>query len=183
MSRRHARGEHWKFASLAHEIAVSRDGCLEYLERYRIEPNELAVTRPWAAGDAAYLGTTLMSGRPIEPGVAERLHVELGRLAGVRAAADRLDDRMLLVRLLGVSGAAFHDARRWIGDYSASLRPGRHPSAACRRAWERHNNHERISMALQGCEHQLRSLRASYPLLTFASIEADILAVHRETRG
>jgi len=121
MSGRHARGEHWSFASLAHELAVSRDGSLEYLERYRIQPHELAALRSWAAGDASYLGTTLMSGRPIEPGVAERLHIELGRLAGVRAAADRLDDRVLLVRLLSVSGAAFHEARRWIRDYGARL--------------------------------------------------------------
>ena len=121
MSGRHARGERWKFASLAHEIAVSRDGSLEYLERYRIQPNALAVSRPWAVGDASFLGTTLMTGRPIEPGVAERLHIELGRLADVRAAADRLDDRVLLVRLLSASGPPFHEARRWIRDRSASL--------------------------------------------------------------
>jgi urease accessory protein len=121
MSGRQARGERWKFAALAHEIAVSRDGSLEYLERYRIHPNKGDVSRPWVAGDASYLGTTLMTGRPIEPGVAERLHAELGRFAGVRAAADRLDDRVLLVRLLSVSGPAFHEARRWIEDRSASL--------------------------------------------------------------
>ncbi len=45
MSDRHARSERWTFASVAHELAVSRDGSLEYLERYRIEPNELAVGR------------------------------------------------------------------------------------------------------------------------------------------
>jgi len=121
MSGRHARGERWQFASLAHEIAVSRDGALEYLERYRIQPNEVDVLRPWVAGDASYLGTILMTGRAMEADVAERLHVELGRLVGVRAAADRLDDRVLLVRLLSVSGPAFHEARRWIGDRSASL--------------------------------------------------------------
>ena len=121
MSGRQARGERWQFASLAHEIAVSRDGSLEYLERYRIQPNVMAVSRPWASGDASYLGTILMTGRAMEADVAERLHVELGRLAGVRAAADRLDDRVLLVRLLSVSGPAFHEARRWIGDRSASL--------------------------------------------------------------
>jgi len=81
----------------------------------------MALSRTWAAGDASYLGTTLMTGRRIEPSVAERLHVELGRFAGVRAAADRLDDRVLLVRLLSMSGPAFHAARRWIGDCSASL--------------------------------------------------------------
>jgi urease accessory protein len=121
MSGREARGERWKFTSLAHELSVSREGSLEYLERYRIQPSELAVSRPWAAGDASYLGTTLMTGRPIEPGAAERLHIDLGRLTGVRAAADRLDDRVLLVRLLSVSGPAFHEARRWIRDRNASL--------------------------------------------------------------
>jgi len=121
MSGRQARGERWNFASLAHEIAVSRDGSLEYLERYRIQPNDVDVLRPWAAGDASYLGTTLMSGRAIKPGGAERLHVELGRFAGVRAAADLLGDRVLLVRLLSAFGPVFHDARRWIGDRRASL--------------------------------------------------------------
>ena len=120
MSGRHARGERWKFASLAHEIVVSRDGAREYVERYHIQPNELAVARPWVTGDASYFGTTLMSGRPIEADNAERLHIELGRLAGVLAAVDRLDERILLVRLLSASGASFHKARRWISDWSAS---------------------------------------------------------------
>jgi urease accessory protein len=121
MSGRHARGERWNFASLANEIVVSRDGAPEYLERYRIQPNDLAVSRPWAAGDASYLGTTVMSGRSIGPGVAERLHNELARLAGVRAAVDRLDEQVLLVRLLSASGPPFHDAWRWIRNCSASL--------------------------------------------------------------
>jgi len=121
MSGRQARGERWQFTSLAHELAVSRDGSLEYLERYRIQPRVTAVSRPWAAGDAAYLGTTLITGQPIESAVAEHLHVELGRLAGVRAAADRLDDRVMLVRLLSACGPAFHEARRWIGDRSAGF--------------------------------------------------------------
>jgi urease accessory protein len=118
MSGRHARGERWQFASLAHELAVSRDGVLEYLERYRLQPDERDVSRAWAAGEASYLGTTLMSGRPIDTGVAEHLHRELARLADVRAAADRLDDRVLLVRLLSESGAAFHEARRWIREWN-----------------------------------------------------------------
>jgi urease accessory protein len=124
MSGRQARGERWRFASLAHEFTVSREGSLEYLERYRIQPHEVDASRPWAAGDASYLGTILMTGRPVEPGVVERLHIELGRLTGVRAAADRLDDRVLLVRLLSVSGPAFHEARRWIGIRSGSLLAG-----------------------------------------------------------
>src|SRR4029077_18937906 len=46
MSGGKARGERWTFASLAHELSVSRDGSLEFLERYRIQPSELAVSRP-----------------------------------------------------------------------------------------------------------------------------------------
>jgi urease accessory protein len=111
MSGRQARGERWQFASLAHEILLRRDGAPEYLERYRIHPTEMAVSWPWVAGDASYLGTILMSGRPVEPGVAERLHIELGRLAGVRAAVDRSDERVLLVRLLSACGPPFHEAR------------------------------------------------------------------------
>jgi len=121
MSGRQARGERWQFTSLAHELSASRDGSLEYLERYRIQPSVLAVSRPWAASDASYLGTTLITGRPIEPDAPERLHLELGRIAGVRAAADRLGDRALLVRLLSPFGPAFHEARRWIRDRSEAL--------------------------------------------------------------
>jgi len=115
MSGRQAHGERWKFASLAHEVAVRRDGALEYLERYRIQPNDVDVSRTWAAGDASYLGTILMTGRPVEPDFAERLHIELARFGGVLAGVDRLDNRVLLVRLMGGSGPAFHAARRWVG--------------------------------------------------------------------
>jgi hypothetical protein len=62
-----------------------------------------------------------MSGRPIEPAVAERLHIELGRLAGVRAAVDRLDERVFLVRLLSASGPPFHEVRRWIRVCGANM--------------------------------------------------------------
>lgn len=104
-------------------IGVQTGGCPHTAIREDASMNfdELAVSRPWAAGDASYLGTTLMSGRSIDPGVAERFHAELGRLAAVRAAADRLDDGVLLVRLLAVSGAEFHEARCRIRDCSASL--------------------------------------------------------------
>ena len=123
MGGRQARNERWKFASLAHELAVSRGGSLEYLERYRIEPDERDVCRSWLAGDAAYLGTTLATGRELEPGAAERLHAELGAIAGVRAAADLIDRRLLLVRLMGMSGPRFHEARVLVMASLAGLFP------------------------------------------------------------
>jgi urease accessory protein UreH len=115
MSGRKARGEHWKFATLAHELAVSRTGLLEYLERYRIEPNDEDMSRPWVASDASYLGTTLMTGRQADADAVERLLEELGALDGVRAAVDELDRRFLLVRLLASSGSRFHEARARVG--------------------------------------------------------------------
>ena len=115
MSGRQARGERWMFASLAHEFTVSRGDALEYLERYRIDASERDVSRSWIAGDASYLGTTLATGQEIEQGAAERLHAELGAIAGVRAAVDKLDVRVLLVRLMGMSGPPFHEARVRVG--------------------------------------------------------------------
>jgi urease accessory protein UreH len=91
---------------------VSRDGALEYLERYRIQPIDAGLSRMWAVGDASYLGTTLLTGRLTEPDLAERLHMKLAPLAGIRAAVDRLDDRVLLVRLLSTFGPAFYEAWR-----------------------------------------------------------------------
>ena len=111
MGGRHARREHWMFSSLAHELKVSRGSALEYLDRYRIEPNQSDPCRPWVAGAAAYLGTTLVSGPEIVPDMAERLHAELGAVEGVRAAVDAIDRRLLLVRLMGMSGPPFHAAR------------------------------------------------------------------------
>jgi urease accessory protein UreH len=109
----------WEIRFARHEIVVSRDGFLEYLERYGIQPNEVELSRAAAASDASYFGTTLLTGWPIDPDAAERLHAELGGPAAVRAAADRLEDRMLLVRLLSAFGPAFHEARYRIRDRCA----------------------------------------------------------------
>jgi hypothetical protein len=45
----------------------------------------------------------------------ERLHGELGALGGVRAAVDGLGHRLLLVRLMALSGPRFHEARARVG--------------------------------------------------------------------
>jgi urease accessory protein len=108
---RHARGERWMFAALGHELKVFVAGSLAYLERYRLGRDEPHATRTWAAGDAVYLGTAFASGLGIEPEAAERLHADLTAIAGVKAAVDWLDRRMLLVRLMGRSGPPFHSAR------------------------------------------------------------------------
>lgn len=111
MNGREGSGERWAFEALSHELKVVRDASLEYVERYRLTPQDRRTDRAWVAGDAAYFGTVLSSGRIVEPSAVVALHDELSRLDRVRAAADRLDARLLLVRLMAAGGAMFRDAR------------------------------------------------------------------------
>lgn len=111
MSGREARGERWQFAELSHELRLRRSGTDCYLERYRITPDSVP-TRPWAAGDASYFGTMLAVRPRSDAGMAEEIHGTLAELAGIDAAAEALDDTLLLVRLMSGSGVAFHAARQ-----------------------------------------------------------------------
>jgi urease accessory protein len=120
MAGRVGRGERWRMSSLAHELRLAQDGRLEYLERYTIRPASCedppeggrhCVTAPWIAGDADYFGTAIVKGVSAAPEFAERLHFELAGVEGIQAAADALSDRLVVVRMMSVSGAAFHRAR------------------------------------------------------------------------
>ena len=104
-------GERWRFSSLAHELALRREGSLEYLERYEIVPAERPVNHPWIARDACYFGTTFVGGPTADAAAGLRLHDELAALDGVRAAADAVDRRLLVVRLTASAGVPFHEAR------------------------------------------------------------------------
>jgi urease accessory protein UreH len=112
MAGREARGERWQFASLAHELRVSRGGALAYLERYRVTPSERGVSHPWIASDACYFGTTLASDQRVDTNAAERLHSDLAQMSGLHAAVDLLDEGFLLARLMGSWGVPFHAARK-----------------------------------------------------------------------
>ena len=107
-----ADGERWAFTELSHELRVVRAGLLEYLERYRIAPCHHPADRAWIAGASSYVGTVLASGWAVEAPIVTALHEELSRMEGVRAAADRLDRRVCLVRALADSGEIFREARR-----------------------------------------------------------------------
>lgn len=120
MNGRSGRGERWLFTSLRHELRVSRGGVLEYLERYRLTPAEDPVDGAWSTADAQFFGTTIVTGRFVEAGEPDRLSGAVDSVGGVRAAADRLADALLVVRLMSPSGARFHEARsllqRLVGD-------------------------------------------------------------------
>jgi len=125
MCGRHARGERWQFASLAHELKVVRDGALQYLERYRIEPGGGRFDRPWMAGEAAYFGTTLAAdtdGARTER-AGERLQAELRCISGLESGVDVVGGTLLVVRLMAVSGVAFRQARAAIAGLAASWEP------------------------------------------------------------
>ncbi|MEQ1868801.1 MAG: urease accessory protein UreD [Vicinamibacterales bacterium] len=111
MAGREARGERWRFASLAHELTLYRGERIAYLERYGIEPLTSAVSAPWVGGDASYFGSAIVCGEP-ELVDAEALHGQLVNVVDVHSAADRLEPGLTLVRLMGPSGVAFHRARQ-----------------------------------------------------------------------
>jgi urease accessory protein UreH len=116
MAGRAGRGERWKVTAFAHELKLWRAGELEYLERYRIAPDELSVSRPWIANGACYFGTLVMSGRDVSSADAERLHRDLQACELAGTAADALGPRLLLVRLMADAGVAFHEARALVKD-------------------------------------------------------------------
>jgi urease accessory protein UreH len=106
-----ARGERWMFDELSHELRIVRDGVLEYVERYVVNPASHDPTHAWVAASAPCFGTTLQSGRPIDRENAERLHQALANLPGLRASADTLGDRFLLARLMAEWLVPFHEGR------------------------------------------------------------------------
>jgi urease accessory protein UreH len=111
MCGRQGSGERWALRSLSHELSVRRGGRLEYLERYRVEPGRHDPTGVWLAGNAAYVGTVLLSGVPLATGCAEALHRRLSTREGIIAAVEQLEPELLLIRLASPNGAAFHEAR------------------------------------------------------------------------
>lgn len=111
MSGRVARGERWQCAALAHELRVVRRGSLRYLERYRIQPGDETLDRDWAGAGANYFGTVLAAGVRVDGGAVEALHHSLNAVRGVCAAADVLEEGMVLVRLMAAAGPPFHHAR------------------------------------------------------------------------
>ena len=116
MAGRVGRGECWAFHSLSHEVRLTRDSGLAYLERFALVPGEQTVTHRWLGGDAAYFGTVLVAGR--EPREVEQVHDDLTAMPGVRAAADVLEPGLAVVRLMASSdahgAAAFHHAREHV---------------------------------------------------------------------
>jgi len=107
-------GERWAFTSLGHELRISREKILEYLERYRIVPTERNVAHPWAAGEACYFGTLIRSGVATSLADAERLHAELASRKGVRAATDAVSPTLWITRALATRGVPFHAVRQLV---------------------------------------------------------------------
>src|SRR5262249_27670227 len=104
MAGRIALGERWRFEELGHELRMSVEGSLKYLERYHLLPRCRGMVRDWMAGSAHYLGTVLAQ-HPVATAVtAERLHHGLMRLTAVRSGVDCLAPGLLVGRLLATHG-------------------------------------------------------------------------------
>jgi urease accessory protein UreH len=120
MSGRATRGERWRFRSLAHELRVTIDNSLKYLERYRLEPRDRAIGRAWIAGSANYVATTLVHHDAATPECAARLQEELNGIDQVRSGIDVVDSRLMIARFLGASGVASSRARALCRDLALS---------------------------------------------------------------
>ena len=120
MSGRSARGEDWMFSEVAHELRLVVEGSLKYLERYRLVPDQGAVTSPPIAGDARYLGTALVHHPAATTGAAEAFQQDLDRVEGVRCGVDLVESNVIVARLLSRHGARFHAARATVRDRAAN---------------------------------------------------------------
>jgi urease accessory protein UreH len=120
MSGRSARGEDWMFSEVAHELRLRVDGSLTYLERYRLVPEQRHVTAGPIAGEARYLGTTLVHHTAATAGVAEAWQLELDRVNDVRGGVDLVAPNVIAARLLGRHGARFRAARAVLREHAAN---------------------------------------------------------------
>jgi urease accessory protein len=110
MAGREARGERWQFSRLFHELRLTRDCRLAYLERYDLTRNRHQASRRWIAGNSCYFGTLLGVGPAMTRDLAARIHGELNAAAG-RWSADLIEHELLLCRLAADEGTTFHHAR------------------------------------------------------------------------
>jgi urease accessory protein UreH len=111
MAGREARGERWRFSCFAHELRLVRAGTLTYMERYRMRPGTDPPRRRWIADEACYVGTVLAAGGAVDRSLVREVHEKLQARSGVRASADLVEEQLLLLRLVGSEGTAFHQAR------------------------------------------------------------------------
>jgi urease accessory protein UreH len=111
MSGRASRGEAWRFRELAHVLRLGVDGSLKYLERYRLTPADRRVTRPWIAGGANYVATTLVHHPRVTADEVDALHRRLAVRDGIHLALDLLEPRLMIGRAMAQSGAPFAAAR------------------------------------------------------------------------
>ena len=111
MAGRVTRGEAWRFRDLAHEIRLEIDGRLQYLERYRIASADRDINRRWMAGEAGYIGTTLVHHARASSESVQAMHAALAAIDGAHAAVDLVEPRLLVARTMTAHGIPFAGAR------------------------------------------------------------------------
>jgi urease accessory protein UreH len=111
MSGRATRGESWAFESIDRELRFTVAGSLRYLERYRLAGPDRPCDRQWIAGANSYVGAVIVHHEAVNDVIAGRVQDDLNGVESVRAGVDRLDERLLIARLLADRGPAFARAR------------------------------------------------------------------------
>src|SRR5207247_5731015 len=99
-----------------HELRVSVDGSLTYLERYALAPGSRQLRHSWRAGAASYLGTTIVQSDNADAARAEDAQQRLDAIDGVRAGVDCPAPQLVVGRLLATRGPQFASARTGLRD-------------------------------------------------------------------
>lgn len=127
MSGRRSRGEAWAFRELAHELRLTADGSLRYLERYVLGDGSRRELLPRAVPDCAggahapravpdYVGTSLIYHADATSEFAERVQRRLDDIERLRAGVDLVEPRLVAGRFLAETGPPFALARRAFRD-------------------------------------------------------------------
>ena len=125
MSGRVMRGESWRCRELVHELRLSVNSRLLYLERYRIGAEREHVGRPYVTGERNYFATALFWHRAASHDAAETLQAAVGACDRVSAGVDLVDDRLIVARLAASSGVPFSNARRLVRSLAVASMFGR----------------------------------------------------------
>lgn len=110
MSGRCGRGEAWTFGGLVHELSLNIGGTLQYLERYHLRPGDRQAKR-WTAGDANYIGTSLVYHSGVTAPFVEGIQRRLDAIEHLRAGLDLVEPHLVVGRLLARNGPPFSRGR------------------------------------------------------------------------
>src|SRR5206468_823170 len=113
--------EAWRFTELAHELRLTRNSSLRYLERYRLNPDERDPEHPWMAGAANYLASALIYDARATADAAEAFQRRVDAVPDVSAGIGAIEPGLIVARLTAASGPPFARAQAAVRDLALDV--------------------------------------------------------------